>query len=227
MHTDDIATSAAVRIALEDVTPTIAAAFAEDQCLIWSSEHRLYWRAGGHGYVAADYDAGRFTLAEAYSRTKHCDPSKGIMFERAADEVARLKKWLDDERSLTRRLSDTNRKLAGAVEAAPPIALTAGSWWYPDGDTSSDACMLSPDEVVDSYAEGLIGGETGVFAIERVLSLPDVYAAVRVRTDEECEQCETDDTVLFTLHATREAAEQALTSAVAEGAEASTEEVAA
>lgn len=205
------------RVALEELTPTIVAAFAADTCLIWSNEHRLYWRAGGHGYVAADYNAGRYTLAEAYAKTKHCDPSKGIMFERAADEVARLKKWLDDERSLTHRLSDTNRKLSGAVEAAPPVALTAGSWWYPDGDTSSDACMLSPDEVVDSYAEGMAGGESGVFAIERAVALPDVYAAVRVRSDEECEQLDTDEAITFTLHATREAAVEALAAATNEG----------
>ncbi|MEA1083246.1 hypothetical protein SFC76_03150 [Sphingomonas sp. CD22] len=205
------------RVALEELTPTIVAAFADDTCLIWSSEHRRYWRAGGRGYAAADYDAGRFTLDEAYLRTKHCDPSKGIMFERAAGNVEHLKKQLHDERALTRRLSDTNRKLSGAVEAAPPVALTAGSWWYPDGDTSSDSCMFSASEVVDHFVEGF-DGRAGVCVIERAVSLPDVYAAVRVLTEDECELLGVDDEVSYTLFATREAAEAAVAAMMNDGA---------
>lgn len=204
------------RVALEELTPTIVAAFAADTCLIWSSEHQSYWRAHGHGYVTADYDAGRFTLAEAFRRTKHCDPSKGIMFERAADEVDRLKMQLDDERKLTRRLSDANRKLSGAVESAAPVELTAGSWWYPDGDTSSDSCMFSPAEVVDHFVEGF-EGRAGVCVIERAVSLPDVYAAVRVLTEDECELLGVDDEVSYTLFATREAADAAVAAIMNDG----------
>lgn len=71
-----------VRIALEDVTPVIAAAFADDACLIWSGEHRAYWVAGGNGYTTGAAYAGRWTIADAYRQTKHCDPTKQIAFER-------------------------------------------------------------------------------------------------------------------------------------------------
>ncbi|KQO50615.1 hypothetical protein [Sphingomonas sp. Leaf257] len=71
-----------VRIALEDVTPVIAAAFADDPCLIWSGEHRAYWVAGGNGYTTGAAYAGRWTIADAYQQTKHCDPTKQISFER-------------------------------------------------------------------------------------------------------------------------------------------------
>jgi len=69
-------------IALEDVTPTIAAAFADNPCLIYSGEHRLYWGANAHGYTPHRDLAGSYTIGDAYARTRHCDPEKLIRFVR-------------------------------------------------------------------------------------------------------------------------------------------------
>ena len=82
-------TRAPVRIALEDVTPTIAAAFGDDLCLIWSGEWQAYWRAGGNGYTKDVAQAGWYTIQAAYARTCHCDPSKQIAFERPDATPAR------------------------------------------------------------------------------------------------------------------------------------------
>lgn len=38
--------------------------------LIWSFEHRAWWKSGGWGYTTATHKAGTFSLAEA---TKICD----------------------------------------------------------------------------------------------------------------------------------------------------------
>ena len=82
-------TRAPIRIALEDVTPTIAAAFGDDLCLIWSGEWQSYWCAGGNGYTKDVAQAGWYTIQAAYVRTRHCDPSKQIAFERPDATPAR------------------------------------------------------------------------------------------------------------------------------------------
>lgn len=77
----------AVRIPLVEVTPEIAEFFADDGCLIWSAEWRMWWRSHGYGYTSIRDDAGRYTIADAYASTRHCDPSKGIMFEQVPTPV--------------------------------------------------------------------------------------------------------------------------------------------
>jgi hypothetical protein len=125
-------------------------------------------------------------------------------------ENARLKLRLEEERKLNTKLSATNGKLSGAVEMVPPVSVNAGSWFYPEGDTSSDECRYSPSEVVENYAEGKRDGETGVCVIERAVSLPDIYAAVRVLTDDERDTLGEDESHVYTLHATLEEAVAAL-----------------
>lgn len=49
--------------------------------LIWSGEHRSYWRPNGNSYTANPATAGRWTFAEAYFATKHCGPEKAISFQ--------------------------------------------------------------------------------------------------------------------------------------------------
>lgn len=70
------------RIKLEDLTPASAATLAGELCLIWSGEHSAWWRPGGAGYTVHSEAAGIYTVADAYARTRHCDPSKMIRFER-------------------------------------------------------------------------------------------------------------------------------------------------
>lgn len=83
-RTDRVEVTQADRVALEDVTPEMARYFGDDLCLIWSGEHRLYWRANANGYTSVRERAGRYTLASAYAATRHCDPDKQIAFERLA-----------------------------------------------------------------------------------------------------------------------------------------------
>lgn len=70
------------RIPLEQVTPTIAAAFADTPCAIWSGEHGSWWSAEGRGYTRVRERAGRYTIGQAYEHARHCGPEKQIAFER-------------------------------------------------------------------------------------------------------------------------------------------------
>lgn len=49
--------------------------------VIWSGEHGAYWRPGATGYTTIVTEAGRWTLAQAYFKTKHCGPEKAISFQ--------------------------------------------------------------------------------------------------------------------------------------------------
>lgn len=101
-------------------------------------------------------------------------------------------------------------KLAGALEAQPPISPDAGSWWYPHGDTSSDVCCFSPDEVVEGVAREMNEGDKRVIVIERALQLPDVYGLIRVFTEAEKEVRGDDEPWSLELYATDEEAQIAL-----------------
>ncbi len=46
--------------------------------IIWSGEHRAYWRANGAGYTVVESEAGHYTQEEAERVTKHCGPEKMI-----------------------------------------------------------------------------------------------------------------------------------------------------
>jgi len=80
---------AVARVALEEVTPAIATAFADNPCLIWSGEHRTWWRANGNGYTNRREYAGRYTIGDAFARTRHCGPEKAIAFERLTSDTER------------------------------------------------------------------------------------------------------------------------------------------
>jgi hypothetical protein len=49
--------------------------------VIWSGEHGAYWRPEGAGYTTLSAEAGRWTLASAYFKTKHCGPEKAISYQ--------------------------------------------------------------------------------------------------------------------------------------------------
>jgi hypothetical protein len=56
--------------------------------LIWSDEHKAWWRPDAAGYTTVRDNAGRYHIEDARKRTAHCDPEKGIRFHVAAlDEV--------------------------------------------------------------------------------------------------------------------------------------------
>lgn len=56
---------------------------AGDFVLIWSEEHRMYWRANGAGYTPRAKDAGVYTREDAVSRTRHCAEEKQIELDPA------------------------------------------------------------------------------------------------------------------------------------------------
>ena len=100
---------------------------------------------------------------------------------------------LADYRKLVREQQSRISKMEGALMARPPISPTDGSWWYPEGDTSSDACCSGPSEVLEGAADQMAEGEARIVVIERALELPDVYAVLRVFTDEEKEARDDDE----------------------------------
>lgn len=63
--------------------PELLEQLAETPVLIWSGEHRLYWRAERAGYTPDRDRAGRYAFAEAFASTSHCGPEKAIAFELA------------------------------------------------------------------------------------------------------------------------------------------------
>lgn len=52
---------------------------AKTTVLVYSGQWGAYWGPNRKGYTGID-DGGTYTLAEAYSATSHCDPSKKIEF---------------------------------------------------------------------------------------------------------------------------------------------------
>ena len=46
--------------------------------LIWSGEHRAWWRPDARGYCEFLAGAGRYTFEEAAQITEHCGPEKKI-----------------------------------------------------------------------------------------------------------------------------------------------------
>lgn len=50
----------------------------DDKVLIWSGEHRMWWRPEGKGYSQDIHHAGIYTRVEAEDYTSHCGPEKMI-----------------------------------------------------------------------------------------------------------------------------------------------------
>lgn len=55
---------------------------------IYSREHHAWWRAAGSGYTTDVRDAGVYTFEDAWRRSSHCDPEKGIEYEILPEEPA-------------------------------------------------------------------------------------------------------------------------------------------
>lgn len=60
--------------------PGLRRAWSGRKVRIYSTEHGAYWRANGAGYSDTEAEAGIYDFEEAFNRTRHCDPSKGIQF---------------------------------------------------------------------------------------------------------------------------------------------------
>lgn len=66
--------------------PQLAEKLRDRYVMIWSGEHRGYWREGGCGYVdsigikAGIANAETLTIEAALAKTRHCGPEKQIEF---------------------------------------------------------------------------------------------------------------------------------------------------
>ena len=84
-----LAYAGAALAALRAARPDVAAVLDGDApfqgvVLIWSGEHRAWWRPNGQGYTADRDCAGRWWANEARAMTAHCGPEKRIVLHRAA-----------------------------------------------------------------------------------------------------------------------------------------------
>jgi hypothetical protein len=61
--------------------PGLKRKWASRSVLIWSGEHRAYWRKDGCGYTTDSAEAGVYDFEDALTYTYHCDPSKQICYE--------------------------------------------------------------------------------------------------------------------------------------------------
>lgn len=129
-----------------------------------------------------------------------------------AGEVETMRAEVAGYRKLTRDQQSRITKLEGALFAQPPISPSDGTWWYPEGDTSSDACCHAPTEALEGPADEMDEGESRVVVLERAIQLPDVYAALRVFTEAEKDARNDDEPWDFTLHASLDEALAALPS---------------
>lgn len=50
---------------------------------IWSKQWHAWWKFGGSGYTDDINNAGVFDIKDAWKRTSHCGPEKGIIYEQA------------------------------------------------------------------------------------------------------------------------------------------------
>ena len=48
--------------------------------LIWSMQHRMFWRPNAGGYVPWADEAGRYTLIDALDKSQHCGPEQRIHY---------------------------------------------------------------------------------------------------------------------------------------------------
>lgn len=110
------------------------------------------------------------------------------------------------------RTTDAARIAALEAELERLRKMAQPEWFYLAGDTSSDRCRFSPDEVIDedwlwdNRAEG-----STVVQIETATRCPDIWCAVKFFTNEEKDARGLDDDYELTEHATEEEARATLT----------------
>jgi hypothetical protein len=142
-------------------------------------------------------------------------PSTSVQGDGEAGEIMReARLWVERNYPAAVDTNGADRLVAAfaagtALSPPAPASVADGEWFYPEGDHSSDECRFSPDEVIDYALEG--EAVSRVVCIERAASLPSVYAAVRVWSDAEKDERQSDDDYDYTLHATAEEARAALT----------------
>lgn len=60
--------------------PTLREKWKNSVVVIYSAEHRAFWRANAAGYAAYEGYAGLYTFEEAWAATHHVGPEKQIFY---------------------------------------------------------------------------------------------------------------------------------------------------
>ena len=122
----------------------------------------------------------------------------------AADVGPSIAKAMTDAAEFLRAFEERERKLR--EEAKRLRKMQVPQWFYAAGYSSED-CQDSPDEVIECL--DLKPGKH-VVSVDCAGPMPSIWCAVTVLTDEQMDEQETDDRVVFTEHASEEEARQAL-----------------
>lgn len=80
--------------------------------VIWSGEHRAYWRPNACGYTRDVLEAGMWPYAEAERMTKHCGPEKRISLllkHEVPEVIAAEKRRQDAAIALWHRFAPSHR----------------------------------------------------------------------------------------------------------------------
>lgn len=173
------------------------------------------WHAVEQAYNSLRDKMDRAGCWHAPTRITH-EPRPAGDLREAEQWLRAISDWLlthDHDMLLPSGILDTDPldiadRLATHSPAPMAVSLEDGEWFYPEGDHSSDECRFSVDEVIDDALNGLDSDR--VVCIERAVSLPAIYAAVRVWTDAEKDARESDDDYDYTLFATADEARAAL-----------------
>lgn len=152
--------------------------------------------------LLATLDAERAKVEALESNVKQATAHAATGWERAR----LLRAELDAAEARATAAEAEAERMREASAKAP--GLRAGGWWYPEDQTDEGHCHFSPEEVVSDFYEPEPGDH--VFALDRALSLPTVYAAVRVFTEAEKDARQDDEPFVMTLHATPDEACAAL-----------------
>lgn len=99
-----------------------------EQVMIWSGEHRMWWRPEGKGYTAKSAVAGRYTREDAESRTSHCGPEKKIeIVEPGSPRFWEIAGYTEDV-ELLRHIEAIRTERDALVEALTPSAETKAAF---------------------------------------------------------------------------------------------------
>lgn len=136
--------------------------------------------------------------------------------ERLAEDAQMNKHVLAVHTSDLRTLLASYAALVARVEVLEKVA--APEWFYPADGYDGEQCCFSVDEVLEEhYFWDRQKTGTHVVEINVAARLPSIWAAVRFQCDcEEADDCDCDNEMIVTEHATEEAARAALTDAANE-----------
>lgn len=154
-----------------------------------------YYRPNCSGYTTSKFEAGRYTKAEA-ERAAAVEPwhMSAIHQDDVEDDPVSSRVRMDTARieALEAENAELRKKLSGC------------QWYWPEDDTSSEACADSPQEVVQNIYDWSHPEKPSVIAVARGGVVEVTYCATLPPADD----ADSDDD--FWIEAETEEAAQAL-----------------